>query len=223
MNREIVRADFDRIASLSDCRSDHNPYESFLLAQIPLVCDNALEVGCGTGAFARLLAERSQNVLALDLSPGMIQMAMARSSAYPNIKYLMADVTETDLPAEHFDFIASIATLHHMPLAATLEKLKNALRPGGILLINDLFESDGVFDLAVSTFAEFVNVGRQLIKFGRLRPPRVIRDAWNEHGRHDTYPTLTEVRKLRNDLLPNAVIKRHLLWRYSMIWQKPEL
>ena len=222
MSQENVRADFDRIASLSDCRSDHDPYERFLFAQIPLRCDKALEVGCGTGAFSRLLAERAQNVLAVDLSPVMLQLAMARSNGYANITFLMADITETDLPAEHFDCIVSIATLHHMPLAATLEKLKNALTPKGILLIHDLFESDGLFDLAVGAVAQSANVGRQLIKFGRLRPPRVAREAWKEHGRHDTYPTLTQVRKLRSELLPNAVIKRHLLWRYSMIWQKPD-
>src|SRR5258706_5902899 len=203
MSQEIVRADFDRIASLSDCRSDHNPYEGFLFAQIPLLCDNALEVGCGTVAFSRLLAERAQNVLAIDLSPVMIQLATARSSAHANIKFLIADITETDLPAAHFDCIVSIATLHHMPLAETLEKLKAALKRGGSLLIHDLFQNDGLFDLAVSTLAVPVSVGRRLIKFGRLRPPRAVREAWEAHGRHDTYPTLTEVRKLRRDILPN--------------------
>jgi len=31
--------------------------------------------GCGTGTFSRLLADRSEHVLALDLSPQMIQIA----------------------------------------------------------------------------------------------------------------------------------------------------
>jgi ubiquinone/menaquinone biosynthesis C-methylase UbiE len=192
-----------------------------LLAQIPLRCENALEVGCGTGAFTRLLAERAQNVLALDLSPAMIELAQARSSEYANIKFSLADISETDLPAEHFDCIASIATLHHLPLAPTLEKLKRALKPNGVLLINDLFEREGLFDLAAHAVALPVGAARRIIKFGRLRPPRAVREAWNDHGKHDTYPTLTEVGNLRRDVLPNAVIKRHLLWRYSLIWRKP--
>ena len=223
MSQQTIRTDFDRIASLSDCRSDHNPYERFLFSQIPIGCQNALEVGCGTGAFTRLLAERAQNVLAIDLSPGMIQIAMGRSSGHPNIAFQVADITETDLGPEQFDCIVSIATLHHMPQAATLARLKDALRPQGILLIHDLFEPDGIFDLAVNTLAIPVSVGRRLIEFGRLRPPQAVRAAWKEHERHDTYLTLTEVKKLCCELLPNATINRHLLWRYSMIWQKPDL
>jgi len=222
MRQEIVRADFDRIASLSDCRSDHNPYERFLFAQIPLRCQNALDVGCGTGAFTRLLAGRAQQVLGLDLSPSMIQRAQERSSKFENIEFAVADITEAELPREHFDCIVSIATLHHVPLTATMVKLKAALKPGGILLVNDLFEPDGLFDLAVSGLAFWVSAGRRLLKFGRLRQPRAVREAWKEHGRHDTYLTLTQVRELRTELLPRAVIKRHLLWRYSLIWQKRE-
>ena len=222
-SREIFKADFDRIASLSDYQSCHKgPYESFLLKHVPLRCDEALEIGCGTGAFSRLLAERARSVSAIDFSPEMIRLATARSSAFANIEFLRADITETEFPRAQFDCIVSIATLHHLPIRATLEKLKAALSPNGILIVHDLFQSDGLFDLAASALAHSVWVGRQFINFGRLRPPRAVREAWKEHGRHDTYLTLKEVRKLRNDLLPNAVVKRHLLWRYSLIWRKPE-
>ena len=71
-----IREDFDRIALLPEVRWGHNShYHDFLLKHIPLHCGNALEIGCGTGKFARLLAERSDHVLALDLSPNMIRIA----------------------------------------------------------------------------------------------------------------------------------------------------
>jgi len=88
------------------------------------------------------------------------------------------------------------------------------------LLINDLFAPDGLFDLAASGIALWANAGRQLIKYRRLRSPRALREAWLEHGRNDTYLTLTQLRQLRNESLPGARIKRHLLWRYSLVWQK---
>ena len=46
------------------------------------------------------------------------------------------------------------------------------------------------------------------------------RAAWDEHGRHDSYLTLSEIRKTCADVLPGASVKRHLLWRYSLIWKK---
>ena len=221
MSQEIFKADFNKIASLPDSHAKNNLYERFLLAQIPARCDKALEVGCGAGAFSRLLAARSQNVLAIDFSSGMIGLARVRSSEQSNIEFLMADISEIDLVPESFDCIVSIATLHHLSQEATLEKLKRALKPNGILLIHDLFESEGLVDPAINMLALAVNAGRQLLYFGRLRPPPKVREAWREHGRHDTYLTLAQIRRLRDYLLPQAVLKRHLLWRYSLIWRKP--
>ena len=47
-----------------------------------------------------------------------------------------------------------------------------------------------------------------------------LRAAWDEHGRHDSYLTLSEIRKTCADILPGASVTRHLLWRYSLVWKK---
>ena len=47
-----------------------------------------------------------------------------------------------EFPPDTFDCIATIATLHHVPTRAVLLKLKNALRPGGVLLVLDLYEPE---------------------------------------------------------------------------------
>jgi hypothetical protein len=44
--------------------------------------------------------------------------------------------------------------------------------------------------------------------------------AWAEHGRTDQYRTLSQVRQSCAMILPKAQIKRHLLWRYSIVWKK---
>jgi len=66
-----VREDFDRLADLPESSGwGHNAhYYPFLLKHLPPRPDEALEVGCGTGAFARVLAERCGRVVAIDLSP----------------------------------------------------------------------------------------------------------------------------------------------------------
>ncbi|MDQ6652669.1 MAG: class I SAM-dependent methyltransferase [Acidobacteriota bacterium] len=134
-----IQQDFDRIALVSEdggTQNDH--YHNFLLRHLPSNCHDVLEIGCGTGAFARRLAQRSERVLAVDLSPEMICIARERSAQFPNIDFQLADIRDRHLPLESFDCIASIATLHHLPIPEILLKMKNALKPGGVLLILDL-------------------------------------------------------------------------------------
>lgn len=218
---EEVREDFDRIAVLTGEGWDHNGhYHEFLLRQVPDRCGDALDVGCGSGAFARRLAGRAERVLALDLSPGMIELAQERSAQFPNITFSMADATTYPLPPAQFDCVATIATLHHLPLREALGRLEQTLRPGGVLLVLDLYRADGLADNVWGALAIAPSLALQLIHTGRLRESAAVRAAWAEHGRHDVYPTLTEVRQVCAETLPGAQVRRHLLWRYSIVWQK---
>ena len=222
MSTEIIRADFDRLALLDRDQWGHNDhYHAFLLRHIPPDCGQALEIGCGTGAFARLLAQRSQQVLALDLSPQMIESARARSQGYSNIIFEVADVLAWEFPRERFDCIASIATLHHLPLERILEDMRAGLKPGGVLLVLDLFRAQGLAGKLAGAVALPVSAVLNLAHTGRIREPRAVRQAWAEHGRNDTYPTVAYVRRVCGRLLPGAIVRSHLLWRYSIIWHKP--
>src|SRR5688572_9869476 len=102
-----IQQDFDRIALVSIASEDgaaHNDhYHDFLLRHLPANCRDVLEIGCGTGTFARRLAERCEHVLALDLSPEMIRIARDRSAQFPNIDFQLADVCDLPLPVDSFD------------------------------------------------------------------------------------------------------------------------
>ena len=217
-----VQADFDRIAQLSQEGWDHNgQYHGYLLRHIPAYCEAALDVGCGTGSFSRLLAKRAGRVVALDLSPRMIDVARERSRQYPNIQFEMADATTWEPVGELFDCVASLAMLHHVAAEEILVKMAGLLKAGGTLAILDLCESDGLKDLFRDIAAVPVSMALRLIKTGQLREPGEVRAAWAEHGRHDTYPTFSEVRQVCERVLPGALVRRHLLWRYSIVWRKP--
>jgi len=219
---QTYRSDFDRIASLSKLSDRYHPYHDFLLKQIPSRCERSLDIGCGTGSFTRALAARSNQVLALDLSPNMIEAARDHSREFSNIDFQIADAVETEFPSRHFDCIVSIATLHHLPMEEMIVKMKNALRPGGVLIILDLFQAEGLREKIAGVMAFPANIFLRLIKSGRLRPPREVRAAWAEHGRHDSYPTLSRVREMCAELVPGAEVRRHLLWRYSIVWEKAD-
>ena len=216
-----IRADFDRIALLSRDGWNHNShYHDFLLQQVPAHCTDVLEIGCGTGAFSRLLARRAERVLALDLSPRMIQIARERSKGYPNIEFQVADAIKWEFPTAHFDCVVSIATLHHLPIEDTLVKMRNALRTNGALIMLDLYQERGLPNGLNALLAVPASAALKLIKTGRLRESREVRAAWVEHGRHDAYPRLSQIRQVCAALLPGAKVRRHLLWRYSIIWNK---
>ena len=216
-----IQADFDRIALLSKEGWDHNShYHHFLLRHVPSSCAEALEIGCGAGAFARLLAKRSNRVLALDLSPHMVQIARDRSGQCPNVDFEIADALAWEFPAGRFDCVVSIATLHHLPLEKMLAKMKDALKVGGALIVLDLFQTEGLSDTFTSALAMPVSVALKLVKSGRLREPREVREAWAEHGRSDFYLTLSQIHRVCAAILPGAKVRKHLLWRYSIVWRK---
>jgi ubiquinone/menaquinone biosynthesis C-methylase UbiE len=223
-----VEKDFDRLALLDEGGWTHNNhYHNFLLRNVPEVCQRALEIGCGTGAFSRRLAERVNQVTALDISSEMIRVAQSRSAQFPNLQFEIADVMSRDLPDANFDCVATIATLHHLEMREVLLKMKAALKPGGVLIILDLFEPErnllrpeGLLDGGLNVAAMAVSGSLRLVHNGRLKPRREVRAAWEEHGKSDRYPTMNEVRALCAQVLPLAQVRKLLLWRYSVVWKK---
>jgi len=217
-----VEADFDRLALLDDEGwTANNHYHDFLLKHVPARCENALEIGCGTGAFARQLAERCQRLIGIDLSAEMIRVARSRSSRIENVEFELADAMSWSFPQSHFDFICSIATLHHVEQRELLPKIKAALRAGGVLVLLDLVASSGLKERMLDVIGLGVSSGLRLIHNGRLQPPPEVRKAWEQHGKHDHYSTIKQMRLLADEILPGASVKRHLLWRYTLVYRKP--
>lgn len=217
-----IEADFDRLALLDDEGwTANNHYHKFLLKRVPRNCENALEVGCGTGAFARQLAERCRQVIGLDLSPEMIRVARSRSSQFDNLDFQLADAMTWDFPESHFDFICSIATLHHLDQHEFLKNIKDALKPGGVLVVVDLVQSKSVVERVFDVIGMAVSSSLRLFHNGQLQPPPEVRKAWEQHGKHDSYSTVSQMRAIADELLPGARIRRQLLWRYTLVYQKP--
>jgi SAM-dependent methyltransferase len=149
-----------------------------------------------------------------------VRHARELSRTSENIDFRQADVSTCDLPPAAFDCIATIATLHHLPLDDTLKTLEAALPPGGVLLVVDLYQPRTLADWIWSAWGYVANLLLSAWKLRRLRQAPHVRQAWAEHARHDVYPTLAEIRSTGARLLPGAAVRRHLFWRYSLIWRK---
>ncbi len=191
---------------------NHNShYHATLLREVPPRCGRALDVGCGDGVFARELASLAGRVDAIDSDAAMIGRARDQSPAPANLSFILADFLSYPVDAEAYDFIASLASLHHMPFEPALEKMTRALRPGGVLAVLGVWPVATTQDQIVSGAAVVVNLGYKL-----LRGPDRVAVA-------TAVPTTTldEVRARTAELLPGARVRRRLLWRYTIVWIKP--
>lgn len=96
--------------------------------------DNALEIGCGTGSTALLLAGSVKHITATDISANMIEIANAKAvdQQIENVTFLKADVFDDVLKPEAFDAVLAFNVLHLMTnLPAQLQRVNALLRPGG--------------------------------------------------------------------------------------------
>ena len=159
--------------------------------------------------------------MAIDVSTEMIGVARRRSAGVENVEFELADAMRWEFPKAQFDFVCSIATLHHLQQRELLIKIKDTLRPNGVLVVLDLVESSGLVERMMDVTALGVSCGLRLIHNGRLQPPPEVRKAWEQHGKHDHYSTVRQVRQLADEILPGSVVKRCLLWRYLLVYQKP--
>lgn len=198
-------------------RWDHNAhYHRFLLAQLPPHLDRALDVGCGAGQFARLLAARASQVDAIDISPQMI--AAARGQADPgNVAWLVGDVMQQALEPASYDVVTAIASLHHLPLDAGLDRLATLVRPGGVLAVLGLARENSPAGYALAAAAVPANLAVGV--WGHLRGT-IVRPPADMPVREPT-ETFGQIHAAVRRHLPDARIRRLLFFRYSIFWRRP--
>jgi SAM-dependent methyltransferase len=92
-----------------------------------------LDVGCGLGESSVYFALLGADVTAIDLSPGMVDCAMALAGAHGvSIRGVVQSGEELDVPEEHYDIVYIANTIHHVTGKELLfRQIHKALKPGG--------------------------------------------------------------------------------------------
>lgn len=119
-----------------------------------------LEIGCGTGRFARAAAAAGMKVTALDVSAIMLEFVKKKAAeeGLPEIATRHSGFLTMDPPAESFDGALSGAALHHLPDAWKLVALRNvarALKQGGQFILRDVVFTVGEGEAPEVCFERF--------------------------------------------------------------------
>ncbi|WP_449063843.1 class I SAM-dependent methyltransferase [Planomonospora algeriensis] len=195
----------------NDRRWNHNiHYHPRILHAVPDGARHALDVGCGEGTLARELRRAVPHVTGIDLHAPSIDQARAHPG---DVDYILGDVLTHPFEPASFDVVASVATLHHMDAATGLTRMRDLLRPGGVLAIVGLARSTMPGDLPRDLAGVVVGAFH-----------RAAKGHW-EHPSPTVWPppvTYRQMRAVAAEILPGSRYRRHLLLRYSITWRKPQ-
>lgn len=113
-----------------------------LLALIPREWVIA-DVGCGTGNAAESLAPYVEKVIAIDQSEPMLEAARKRLSRFQNISFVQGSLESLPLGNASVDAVTCVLVLHYIPDPVDgLREMARITRPGGRVLVIDMFEHD---------------------------------------------------------------------------------
>jgi len=160
---------FDRFAELVG-----GPLNAYLDAVLPEGGQRAVDLGCGTGHHALLLADRFRQVLAVDVSAPMLKLARDRRSR-PNITYTERDLRTVRAECDGtFDLVLSTHALHHVPdLDQTLHGIRALCAPGGrVVLVDNVAPTPAV------PHRWFITQAIRTLMLDLLRRRRPPSEAW---------------------------------------------
>ena len=137
--KETVRKGYDKLSCAY--RSDEAPdgYGEYaewvgLLAERLPPGAPVLDLGCGCGLPATKLLSAEFEVTGVDFSEVQIERA---KQLVPGARFMCADISNVELPRDHFAAVVSFYTIIHVPVdehPPLFRKVSAWLRPGGYLL-----------------------------------------------------------------------------------------
>lgn len=93
----------------------------------------ALEIGCGTGLFTRMVSHSAASIVATDLSEVLLNEARQQCDA-PNVTFEVADAHALSYADGSFDVVFGSSILHHLEVERALREILRVLKPGGLMV-----------------------------------------------------------------------------------------
>jgi SAM-dependent methyltransferase len=192
-----------------------------LLTQLAGHGGRALDAGCGSGRHAQALAGQFDEVIGIDISTPLIDIARQRSD--PKVRYLVSDLIAFADP-DGFDLVFSSATLHHVrDLEAALRRLRGLVRPGGIAILIDNVASRPTPPSWVHVIGALRDIPGDMARVGGRNAAWLLRfrtsAAWLDHLASDRYLTRQAFERRYGASFPGARFA-NLGYAHGLVWEK---
>jgi SAM-dependent methyltransferase len=130
-----------------------------------------LDLGCGSGRWARLAAPRAGRLLCFDASQAAVDVAKRNLEGVKNAEVAVAGIDELPVPDGSADFAYSLGVLHHIPdTAAALRACVRKLRPGAPFLVYLYYR----FDNRPAWYRMLWKLS-EVVRFSVSRSPKPVR------------------------------------------------
>lgn len=109
-----------------------------------------LDFGCGSGRSAVALRRKGARLLALDISPHLLEVTRKRLAAHgldQDTEYLEATGHEMPVADASVDVVFGAAILHHLDLDQAAREVHRVLRPGGRAIFIEPVRDPGLYRL----------------------------------------------------------------------------
>jgi ubiquinone/menaquinone biosynthesis C-methylase UbiE len=128
-----------------------------------------LDIGCGTGIYAKILSRKGARVCGIDISEEMIKIAKKEN---PKIEFKIGDIEKLPYKNKEFDIILAALVLEYLPSwDRSLKEVRRVLKKNGIF----------VFSMGNPVINALKKVRYKRRKF------RVVSDYFNEGFRIETW------------------------------------
>jgi len=195
---------------------DHNAhFHPWILRQLPRHFDSALDVGCGTGGLARLLATRANKVRGIDSDPEIIARAQELTPSATAATFTTAEAL-TGITGGPYDVITCVATIHHLPFADALTVFRRHLAPGGTLVVLGLSRPTTRGDYLIDMTSVPLNAATGWLKNKGRKTPRPVSMTALTRPAAMSFPDIVQEAQC---VLPRARLRRRLFWRYTLVWR----
>jgi SAM-dependent methyltransferase len=212
---ETLRVEFNewaRAGKGDSMERGHRPVGEQAIIQMQVPSDaRVLDVGCGSGWAARLLAQQAHagQVVGIDVSDEMIGVAREQSKTLTNVEFRVASAEGLPFPDNSFTHAFSMESLYYYAdIAKALREIHRVLKPGGVFVtVVDLYEENAPTHQWIETLkvpvqllstekyrSLFAEAGFVNITDGRLLDPNPVPDDYTS-GSFKTRDDFVEYRK----------------------------
>jgi SAM-dependent methyltransferase len=95
-----------------------------------------LELGCGTGYFTQELAHSGADIIGVDVSPELLEIAKARFSA-ANVRYELQNACALSYLDAMFDSVVGSSVLHHLEIKEAVREIYRVLKSHGTMCFTE--------------------------------------------------------------------------------------